>query len=89
MFEFVKSARFAILGAILATVLPPLNWPPYLALIVMIPLVESLRKSRWGARFGSGLFFGLGYFLVLLKWLSVVGPDAVIALSLSVHSGGR
>jgi apolipoprotein N-acyltransferase len=81
MFNFVKSARFAILGVILATVLPPLNWPPYLALIIMIPLLDSLRKSRWGARFSSGLFFGLGYFLVLLKWLSVVGPDAVIALS--------
>ena len=65
--------RFAVLGAGFAMVLPPFNWPPYLVLFLMIPLIDDARNSRIGLRLVSGVFFGLGFFLVLLKWLIVVG----------------
>ena len=81
MVEVLVRIRFAVLGAGFAMVLPPFNWPPYLVLFLMIPLIDDARNSRIGLRLVSGVFFGLGFFLVLLKWLIVVGSDALLALS--------
>lgn len=74
--------KFAILGVGLAMLLPTNNLPPYFSLFLMIPLIEFQMHAGPTARFTSGLFFGLGYFLLLLKWMVVVGNDAWFALSL-------
>ena len=69
-------------GCITALILPPFGLPPYLVFILFIPLLQELFSNSPLKRFYAGLLFGFGYFLVLLKWISIVGNDALIALTL-------
>lgn len=82
MTSFFQHLKFLTLGALVAFILPPFNFPPYLLFICFIPLLKYLEFANYKERFIAGAFFGLGYFVVLLKWLTVVGIDALIALSL-------
>ena len=34
------------------------------------------------AGFGHGLVFGLGFMLPLMRWVTIIGPDAWVALGL-------
>jgi apolipoprotein N-acyltransferase len=70
----------AVSGAALALAFPPFDlWPLAFAAVAALSL---LTRGRTGRRGGVlGLVFGLGFFVVLLRWLHVVGWDAVLALA--------
>lgn len=63
-----------------------LAFPPYGAWVVAYPAVGALSllvrglRPRQGALVGFA--FGLGFFGVLLRWMAVVGPDAMAGLAL-------
>jgi apolipoprotein N-acyltransferase len=65
-------------------VLVALAFPPY-DIVVLMPLgLAGLMLTVGGCRgrggFGQGLAFGLGFMLPLVRWVTVIGPDAWIAL---------
>ena len=71
-------ARLAIAapaGLLLALSFPPYGW---------WPLALSLLTRGVSARAGAliGLIYGLVFFAVLMRWMTVIGPDAWIGLSL-------
>lgn len=85
-----------LLGAASGVVLA-LAFPPYdglggwLAVPAVALLVGCLRGTRPRQAAGVGLVAGLGFFLVLLSWLRVLGPDAWLLLALlsaSFWAGG-
>ncbi len=45
-------------------------------------LMWTVRGSRGRGGFLQGLVFGLGFMLPLLRWVTVIGPDAWVTLSL-------
>ncbi|MQS07834.1 apolipoprotein N-acyltransferase [Streptomyces alkaliphilus] len=67
-------------GAALALAFPPYGWWP-LSVLAVAALSLLVRGS--GARGGAllGFCFGLPFFVVLLKWLHVIGWDAVLGLA--------
>jgi len=67
-------------GALLATAFPPFDlWPAAFVAVAALSLLTRGCSGRRGACLGFA--FGLGFFLVLLRWLHVVGWDAVLALA--------
>ncbi|HEX3829658.1 MAG TPA: apolipoprotein N-acyltransferase [Sporichthyaceae bacterium] len=67
-------------GALLATAFPPFDlWPAAFVAVAALNLLTRGCSGRRGAVLGFA--FGLGFFGVLLRWLHVVGWDAVLALS--------
>ena len=77
-------ARLAIAapaGLLLALSFPPYGWWP-----LALPAVAALSLLTRGvsARAGAliGLIYGLVFFAVLMRWMTVIGPDAWIGLSL-------
>ncbi len=74
--------KYCFLGAAIGTLLPPFNLPPYLIFIFLYPVLIATNRAKFRERILIGLFLGLGYFLVVLKWLAIVGPDALFVLSL-------
>jgi apolipoprotein N-acyltransferase len=79
-------ARVALAGA--AGVLLALAFPPTALLggWLLVPafalLLATLRGVTWRRGAGLGLVAGLGFFLVLLGWMRVLGPDAWLVLAL-------
>ncbi len=67
-------------GVLLALAFPPFDvWPlAFCAIAALTLLTRDVRPAR-AARIGFG--FGLGFFVVLLRWLHVIGYDAVLALA--------
>jgi apolipoprotein N-acyltransferase len=70
-------------GVLLALGFPPFGW---LGGWVVVPaftlLLVALRGSTWRRGALLGLVAGLAFFLVLLGWMRVLGPDAWLVLSL-------
>ena len=81
MTKSISAAKFIFLGAILATTLPPFGITPFITLFVFFPFLKELSTNTSRERIFTGFCFGFGYFIVLLKWISIVGNDALIALS--------
>ncbi|MGY1434275.1 apolipoprotein N-acyltransferase [Streptomyces reniochalinae] len=78
--EWRRTALAALSGVALALAFPPYDlWPLSLVAVAALSLLTRGRTGRQGA--WSGLAFGWPFFLVLLKWLHVVGWDAVIGLA--------
>ncbi|GAA1894460.1 apolipoprotein N-acyltransferase [Streptomyces sodiiphilus] len=70
----------ALAGLALAAAFPPYAIAPLSVLAVAaLSLLTRGRSARYGAWLGFAL--GLPFFVVLLKWLHVIGWDAVIGLS--------
>ncbi|MEU0931273.1 apolipoprotein N-acyltransferase [Streptomyces malaysiensis] len=79
--EARRSALAAVSGLALGLAFPPFGvWPLSLVAVVALALLTHGRTARQGA--WTGFAFGLPFFLLLLKWLSVVGWDAVVGLSI-------
>jgi apolipoprotein N-acyltransferase len=68
-------------GAALALAFPPYDWWPLL-LPAVAGLTLLVRGVALRAAAGLGLVAGLSFFLVLLRWASVIGPDAWVLLAL-------
>ena len=66
-------------GALLALAFPEPDIAP-LAWIALMPLLFLARGAQGGRGFGLGFVFGLGFFGVLIFWISVVGYVAWLLL---------
>jgi apolipoprotein N-acyltransferase len=80
----VTSAR-AVLSAV-SGLLVALGFPPF-DLVLLMPvglagLMVTVRGCRGRDGLGHGLVFGLGFMLPLLRWVTIIGVDAWIALAL-------
>ncbi|MFP8887649.1 apolipoprotein N-acyltransferase [Streptomyces mangrovi] len=79
--EAWRTAAAAVSGVALAAAFPPYGlWPLSVAAVAVLALLTRGRTAGQGA--WLGLAMGLPFFLVLLKWLHVIGWDAVFGLSL-------
>ncbi|WP_375792237.1 apolipoprotein N-acyltransferase [Streptomyces rhizosphaericus] len=79
--EARRSALAAVGGLALGLAFPPFGvWPLSLVAVAALALLTHGRTARQGA--WTGFAFGVPFFLLLLKWLSVVGWDAVVGLSI-------
>ncbi|TGB18482.1 apolipoprotein N-acyltransferase [Streptomyces palmae] len=79
--EWRRSALAAVSGVALGLAFPPYGlWPLSLASVAALSLLTRGRTARQGAF--TGFVFGVPFLIVLLKWLHVVGWDAVVGLSL-------
>ncbi|WP_422070502.1 apolipoprotein N-acyltransferase [Streptomyces orinoci] len=89
-----RAARFAALarrearrtvaalagGVVLVFAFPPYDlWPLSLVSVALLSLLTHGRTARQGA--WTGFAFALPFFCLLLRWLDVVGYDAVAGLS--------
>ncbi len=73
-------AAAAVSGALVAVALPPYDaWP--LAPVGVAGLVLLCRGQRRRRAALVGLAHGLGTFLPVLSWLTVIGPDAWLAVA--------
>ncbi|GEB48514.1 MULTISPECIES: apolipoprotein N-acyltransferase [Streptomyces] len=78
--EALRTALAAVAGCALGLAFPPYGlWPLSLVAVAALALLTRGRTGRQGA--WLGLAFGWPFFVVLLKWLHVVGWDAVIGLA--------
>ncbi|GHC43269.1 apolipoprotein N-acyltransferase [Streptomyces cinnamoneus] len=78
--EAPRTALAAVGGLALAAAFPPYGvWPLSVAAVAALALLTRGRTARQGA--WTGFAFGLPFFFVLLRWLHVVGYDAVLGLS--------
>ncbi|WP_434095032.1 apolipoprotein N-acyltransferase [Streptomyces lydicus] len=80
--EALRTALAVVFGVALGLAFPPYDlWPLSLVAVAALSLLTRGRTARQGA--WTGLVFGLPFFLILLKWLHVVGWDAVVGLSIA------
>nr|WP_051723435.1 apolipoprotein N-acyltransferase [Streptomyces albus] len=78
--EAPRSALAAVSGLGLALAFPPYDlWPLALLAVAALGLLTRGRTARQGA--WTGFAFGLPFFFLLLRWLHVIGYDAVFGLS--------
>ncbi|MGW7521536.1 apolipoprotein N-acyltransferase [Streptomyces sp. NPDC054796] len=78
--EIPRTALAALSGVALALAFPPYGaWPLSLVSVAALGLLARGRTGRQGA--WLGLAFGWPFFTVLLKWLHVIGWDAVLGLA--------
>ncbi len=84
------SPRFVVLARTLLSAVSglcvALAFPPY-GLVWLMPfglagLMLTVGGCRGRGGFGQGLVFGLGFMLPLVRWVTIIGPDAWIALGL-------
>ncbi|MFJ9413143.1 apolipoprotein N-acyltransferase [Streptomyces sp. NPDC101227] len=80
--EALRTLLAAVCGIALGLAFPPYDlWPLSLVGVAAFSLLTRGRTVRQGA--WTGFVFGLPFFVILLKWLHVVGWDAVIGLSVA------
>ncbi|MEV4436474.1 apolipoprotein N-acyltransferase [Streptomyces sp. NPDC049585] len=79
--EAARTALAALAGGCLAAAFPPYDlWPLSLVAVAALALLTRGRTARQGA--WTGFALGLPFFFFLLRWLHVVGYDAVVGLSI-------
>jgi apolipoprotein N-acyltransferase len=75
-----RTALAALAGAALVPAFPPYDlWPLSLLSVAALALLTHGRTGRQGA--WTGLAYGAPFFALLLRWLHVVGWDAVFGLA--------
>lgn len=78
--EAPRTACAVVAGIALGLAFPPYGlWPLSLLAVAALGLLVRGRSGRQGA--WSGFAFGWPFFVLLLKWLHVVGWDAVLGLA--------
>ena len=71
----------AVSGALLALAFPPLGWWPMAILAVALLTYACWRARLWQGLLAGGLS-GFAFFMLLMPWLRVIGPEAWVGLSL-------
>ena len=75
-----RTGLAVLAGLLLGAAFPPYDlWPLSIVGVAGLSLLTRGRTARQGA--WTGFAFGLPFFLLLLKWLTVIGTDAMIGLS--------
>ncbi|WP_435796554.1 apolipoprotein N-acyltransferase [Kitasatospora indigofera] len=75
-----RTGLAVLLGLLLGAAFPPYDlWPLSIVAVAGLSLLTRGRTARQGA--WTGFAFGLPFFVLLLKWLTVIGTDAMIGLS--------
>ncbi|XCM84207.1 apolipoprotein N-acyltransferase [Kitasatospora sp. HUAS MG31] len=75
-----RTGLAVLAGLLLAAAFPPYDlWPLSIVGVAALSLLTRGRTARQGA--WTGFAFGFPFFLGLLSWLSVIGWDATIGLS--------
>jgi len=69
-------------GALLAAAFPPLGWWWAAPLAVAALTASTVTTRRARGAFGWGFLGGATFFLLLLSWIRILGPDAWVALAL-------
>ncbi|MGP3984957.1 apolipoprotein N-acyltransferase [Streptomyces sp. KR80] len=78
--EAPRTALAAVAGIALGVAFPPYDlWPLSVVAVAALSLLTRGRTARQGA--WTGFAFALPFFFVLLRWLDVIGNDAVLGLS--------
>ncbi|EST24546.1 hypothetical protein N566_24935, partial [Streptomycetaceae bacterium MP113-05] len=78
--ETPRTLAASLAGVALVLAFPPYDlWPLSLLAVAALSALTRRRTARQGA--WTGLAFGFAFFVGLLKWLNVIGWDAVIGLS--------
>ncbi|GGP64839.1 apolipoprotein N-acyltransferase [Streptomyces abikoensis] len=78
--EARRTALAAVAGVALTAAFPPYGlWPLSVVAVAALAVLTRGRTARQGA--WTGFAFGLPFFFFLLRWLHVVGYDAVLGLS--------
>nr|WP_223736632.1 apolipoprotein N-acyltransferase [Streptomyces purpurogeneiscleroticus] len=78
--ETPRTVLAVLAGLALGLAFPPYDlWPLSLLAVAGLSLLTRGRTARQGA--WTGLVFGWPFFFLLLKWLHVIGWDAVIGLA--------
>jgi apolipoprotein N-acyltransferase len=79
----VRAAAGSGIGALIALAFPPMDLlGGWAAVPAVAAALLMLRGLDWRAGVVVGMALGSGFFLVLLSWIRVLGPDAWIVLSL-------
>ncbi|WP_437113571.1 apolipoprotein N-acyltransferase [Streptomyces roseoverticillatus] len=80
--EAARTGTAALSGIAFALSFPPYDvWPLSVVAVAALALLTRGRTARQAA--WTGFAFGLPFFFVLLRWLHVVGYDAVTGLSIA------
>src|SRR5215212_7797891 len=81
-----RGMRLRPLLSIVSGVAVALAFPPFdqtwLMPVGIAGLMVAVRQLRGRGGFLHGLLFGLGFMLPLMRWITVIGPDAWVALGL-------
>jgi len=78
---WARAALGLVAGLVLAMAFPPLGWWPMAIIGVALLTLATFRARAWPALLAGGLG-GSVFFLLLMPWLRVIGPEAWIGLSL-------
>ncbi|ADI05420.1 apolipoprotein N-acyltransferase [Streptomyces bingchenggensis BCW-1] len=79
--EARRSAIAAVFGLALGLAFPPYGlWPLSLVSVAALSLLTHGRTARQGA--WTGFAMAVPFFIILLKWLHVVGWDATVGLAI-------
>ncbi|MGK5642637.1 apolipoprotein N-acyltransferase [Streptomyces sp. URMC 126] len=80
--EAARTGLAAVTGVVLAFAFPPYDvWPLSVLGVAALTLMTHGRTARQGA--WTGFVLALPFFVLLLRWLDVVGYDAVVGLSVA------
>lgn len=77
----LRTSGSAISGLAVALAFPPVD-AVWLMPLGLAGLMLSIRDLRGRGGFVQGLVFGLGFMLPLLRWITIIGPDAWVALAI-------
>jgi apolipoprotein N-acyltransferase len=78
---WARSLIGAASGASLASAFPPLGWWPMAILAIALLTYACWQARLWQGLLAGGLS-GFVFFMLLMPWLRVIGPEAWIGLSL-------
>ena len=78
---WIRVALGALSGAVLATAFPPLGWWPSAVIAVLIMTFGAYRARFWQGLLVGGVA-GFVFFLLLMPWLTVIGSEAWVGLSM-------
>jgi apolipoprotein N-acyltransferase len=76
----IRSTGSTVAGLAVAFAFPPFDLP-WLMPFGLAGLMLTVKDLRGRAGFVQGFCFGMGFMLPLMRWITIIGPDAWVALA--------
>jgi apolipoprotein N-acyltransferase len=76
----IRSVGSAVSGLAVAFAFPPFDLP-WLMPFGLAGLMLTVKDLRGRAGFLQGFCFGMGFMLPLMRWITIIGPDAWVGLA--------